>query len=794
MKFRKIILPLAIAVFSAFQLYGQTYRSYLRKANDQFELKAYSQAIESYKEVLSRKGDEMEALEKIALCYASLNNMDEAADNLTKLVRQRTVDARVFLQFGTVLKALGRYEEAKSYFLLYARTDPTKGNHFAQSCDFALAQRAVQSDYAVVEERVNSLAADFGPAFYREQVVFSSSRTAVQRTTDNWDGISRSQFFISRLGADGYLQPAAILKTPAPGNGEGPVSFSGDGRKVAYTKNNFVDGVRQIPENDPQLSIFLADINEQGEWVNERSFIHNAGGRTGYPGFTSDGSALFFASDRPDGFGGYDLYISYFEGGAWTKPINLGPVVNTPGNEISPYFDGTNLYFSSDWHAGFGGMDIFMAESGDGRWTKVSNVGMPINSSRDDYGFIFDNFRNYGLFVSNRPGGRGKEDLYHIHKGGETTMMLRIVNATDRMPVQGATVDLSDCAGQRKILISDSQGQCPLPVGTSLSCSVVVTMPGFQEARVPISASSAAAGRDIEVALIRTTVAGAGAVYQGLVLNRATNTPLSGVEVYARNVAQGTILQAVTDFGGKYSLTLSPNTTYSITYAARGYQEYTKTVNTFTGQDRNLLGTAYLISTGAGSSTLSTPETGNIPQTMAGFSVQVASMSMIPEMPKYAPLKAVGNVYSVLDKGAYKVRVGPFKTREEAAAKVPQVKRYGYSGAFVVAEGGAPVTSNSVPGTTPNTTVGTRPIEPQTSDGQIMIQLGAYSNVKYFDSARANLIGPVVDRVRGNLTIKLITGFFSLDEARRSLPTARQAGFKDAFIVQERNGALVKIL
>jgi cell division protein FtsN len=170
---------------------------------------------------------------------------------------------------------------------------------------------------------------------------------------------------------------------------------------------------------------------------------------------------------------------------------------------------------------------------------------------------------------------------------------------------------------------------------------------------------------------------------------------------------------------------------------------------------------------------------------MTGFSVQVASMSITPEMPKYASLKAVGNVYSVLDKGAYKVRVGPFNTREEAMAKVSQVKRYGYSGAFVVAESGTP-------GTSPNVQ-SKPPVEPPVQDGQIMIQLGAYSNVNYFDAAKATLIGPVVDRVKGKLTIKLITGFFSLDEARRTLPTAKQAGFKDAFIVQERNGVLLRI-
>ncbi len=130
----------------------------------------------------------------------------------------------------------------------------------------------------------------------------------------------------------------------------------------------------------------------------------------------------FFASDREGGFGGWDLYLSYKEGTNWTKPINLGPAVNTPGDEITPYFDGLNLYFASDYHLGFGGFDVFMAEQGEGRWLKSTNLGQPVNSSTDDYGMIMDSYRNFGYMVSNRSGGKGLEDIYRVVKGGSNVV------------------------------------------------------------------------------------------------------------------------------------------------------------------------------------------------------------------------------------------------------------------------------------------------------------------------------------------------------------------------------------
>ena len=761
--------------------FAQTYRSLLRRANDQYELKAYTQAIETYLQVLERKEDEPEALAKIADCFWNLNQMEEAAENYTKLVRQRNVEPKALLAYGHVLKALGRYEEAKNYYLQYAKTDPSIGNPFAQSCDFARFQQAQSGEYSVVEERVNSTSADFGPAFLGDQIVFASSRTDIQRPTSGWDGVSRSQLFISRLGVDGFLQPPAMLKYQNQQVGEGPASFTSDNRFVAYTRNNFISGVRQIPGAGAELNIYLAEVNAEGAWINERPFPHNTGGKTGYPFFTSDGSALFFASDRQEGYGGYDLYISYREGNSWTRPINLGPVVNTPGNELSPFFDGTNLYFSSDWHSGFGGLDIFLAEQSEGRWAKVSNVGQPLNSPRDDYGFIFDTFRNYGFLVSNRSGGRGAEDLYRVGKANEN-LVLKIVNASDGSPVPGASIDLSGCSsgGYRNAVNADAQGLYSFPFTSGMNCELVITKEGYLESRVQLSDAALQNGRELQVALTRR-----GEEYFGNVISSRTGQPLSGVVVSVRNLNSGSTTSVFSDRSGQYFLSLSANTTYLLTYSAQGYRELSRNVNTFDGFNRNILGVTPLV-------TFDEPTPGPDPgptptPNMQGFAIQVSAMSKNPDLNQFAKLNPYGTVYTFFENGVYKVRVGAFQTREEAQRQLPSVKKLGYSSAFIVAEQGT--------GTTPTPQPQPQP-QPQPgpgATGQYLIQLGAYSNPANFNGSRVSLIGPIVDRKKGTLTLKLIGGFNTLQDARNALPQARQAGFAGAFVVEDRNGVLVKV-
>ncbi|NND24377.1 MAG: hypothetical protein HKN86_06755, partial [Acidimicrobiia bacterium] len=129
-----------------------------------------------------------------------------------------------------------------------------------------------------------------------------------------------------------------------------------------------------------------------------------------------DGKAMYFASNRPGGYGGFDIYVSYFKKGNWTIPENLGDMVNSKGNEITPFFDGKSLYFSSDYHHGLGGFDVFKTEVISGQWAYPENLGKGANSPGDDYYFVKNMNSGEMYLSSNRIGGRGADDIYRLNE------------------------------------------------------------------------------------------------------------------------------------------------------------------------------------------------------------------------------------------------------------------------------------------------------------------------------------------------------------------------------------------
>jgi Tol biopolymer transport system component len=220
------------------------------------------------------------------------------------------------------------------------------------------------------------------------------------------------------------LQKPSFLRSDVQNNrNEGPVSFSSNGRRVAFSRNKFISGTRQIAETGMNMSIYIADV-EEGTWKNVKAFPFNGSNyATGFPCLSPDGNKLIFASTQPGGFGGWDIYVSNLTSNGWSEPRNLGTPLNTPGNEVTPFFDGEDLYFSSDWHKGFGGLDVFRASLGREEITEVFHMGPGVNSPRDDYGFIFNTDDNIGYLTSTRSGGRGNEDIWMLSKNGRTMIL-----------------------------------------------------------------------------------------------------------------------------------------------------------------------------------------------------------------------------------------------------------------------------------------------------------------------------------------------------------------------------------
>jgi len=762
----------------------------LEKANKQYELSAFSLAARNYEKVLRNAPRNKQALSRLADCYRYLNEMRNAADRYQRAIDLGDLEPVHYLNYGKVLKGLARYSEAQRWFRVYAQTDPAVGEHYAKTCDFARGQLRADPGFFVENEPINSRASDFGPAFYgNNQLVFSSSRIDIQRYSANWNGEANDQLFVAERGPEGSLRNPYFLRNDTEDvYNQGPVAFSPDGSMVVFTKNNFVNGIRHIPYEGLQLQLYMADVNANGDWINIRPFPYNGEGfSTGFPSFSPDGEALYFASDRPDvnQIGGFDVYRSRRSGSSWMRPENLGSIINTPGNELTPYFDGDMLFFASDWHPGLGGMDIFRAEQLDGRWTQVYHLGAPVSSPRDDYGLIYDSFQNIGYFVSNRMEGKGNEDIYYGYRVAEN-IILEVRNAADGEPVNNAVVDFTDCG--RGVFRTDERGIYPFQAVEGMNCTITVRKEGYLDEQVDISSSGQRGQRRVTVSLAER-----GEVYYGKILDYQNRRPLENVQVIATNQNTGNRIRETTDSNGDYQLALSSDTRYVLRYSRRGYRDINRTVTTGQGNNRNLLGAITMNASDApfegevpdpGPPVFEDGEEGDSgnPEIPAGYAIQVAALSRSPDMANYRELEQFGRLYSKKEGSSYKVRVGVFSSEGEAKRVLRRIKDSGYSSAYVRRESGTTVDK------------GGGSSFASEDYGAYKVQLGAYRNTAYFDGAAVRDLGRIEDRQKGNLTIKLLAGFQNLQQAENARRRAERAGFEGAFIVMENErGQLVRV-
>ena len=279
---------------------------------------------------------------------------------------------------------------------------------------------------------INTPQLEFSPVFYQNGIVFVSSRYK-SGAVDESIGETFFELFYSQLDRNGNpLAPEDFSVTINSQLHEGPVTFNRNGDVIYFTRNNSSKGVSKADSKDvSRIKIYEARKGKfDWEEVKELPFNNNEYSCF-HPSLSPDGRRLYFSSDMPGGYGGYDLYFVERRGNTWSSPINLGPEINSTGNEAFPFIHESGfLFFSSNGRAdGEGGLDIYMINIGSSSWGNVTNLGRPFNSAKDDLGFILDPEGSYGFFASARPGGYGKDDIYRFQlpdgiKGINSKMLL----------------------------------------------------------------------------------------------------------------------------------------------------------------------------------------------------------------------------------------------------------------------------------------------------------------------------------------------------------------------------------
>jgi flagellar motor protein MotB len=256
---------------------------------------------------------------------------------------------------------------------------------------------------------------EFSPVYYKNGIVFCTNRSS-NKVSDYSSRQNKGLFKINYIDTTGNVkwQNARLfskdLKTKF---NDGPVTFNSKGDTIYYSRNLNVEGkLDDLSNVRNKLGIFSAILVGEN-WTKKRELrINSEWYNVTTPWLSSDGKRLFFASDKPGGFGGSDLYYCQWKEDYWNDPVNLGPVINTKGNESYPFINPAgDLLFSSDGHPGLGGKDIFFSRFADTVWLAAVHLDPPINSKYDDFGIITDTLMNSGYFSSNRD---KSIDIYHF--------------------------------------------------------------------------------------------------------------------------------------------------------------------------------------------------------------------------------------------------------------------------------------------------------------------------------------------------------------------------------------------
>ncbi|MFN3876482.1 MAG: hypothetical protein ACK4L7_11290, partial [Flavobacteriales bacterium] len=425
------------------------------EAHDAYRKGFYFNAIELFKKaytVEKKAATKAELIFMVAESYRMLGDSPQAQIWYEKANKAQFSDPVAYFWIAEMQKQQGKYAEAIANYNKYKekKSNDPRADAGIAACQQAQKWKDSPTRYSVDPEvLLNSPQWDFSPAFAdkkNETVVFTSSRPAATGSgTDDITGDAFTDLFTStrdRLGK--WSEPVKLsLEVNSEGN-EGAPIFNSKRTIMYFTRCPYEK--KKVLGCDIYMSKKVGNnfsaavkLNLKPDAGKEDSL------NIGHPALGPDDDYLVFASNVPfpGHKGGRDLYKVALnkDGMPAGQPTNLGPDINTAKDEMFPFvrFDG-NLYFSSNGHPGMGGMDMFVAEKGgNGLWTAPMNLKSPLNSAADDFGIVFDGEHDRGFFTSNRPGGKGLDDIWRFHMPNlEFALQGNVYDKATGLPLVGA--------------------------------------------------------------------------------------------------------------------------------------------------------------------------------------------------------------------------------------------------------------------------------------------------------------------------------------------------------------------
>ena len=398
----------------------------MRKGDKFFALGEYYDAATQYKKAYSQTKSKEKPLRgqralKMADCYRRINYTQKAIASYNNAVRYKQVDSTALLHLGRLQLKNGSYKEAEKTFVMLQDSMPQNilVKNGLQSARMApkWKSEAQYSGYTVKKQELfNSRRAEYSPVLAGDdysQLYFSSTRN--QAKGDELSGITGTKnadiFFSQKDDKGKWSKPEPIESELNTELDEGACAFTPDSKTMYLT----------LCKTDPSYPRFAQIATAQrsdASWSKATpiEITKDTLSTFAHPAVSPDGMWLYFVSDMPGGMGGYDIWRIQMTSHGLIGLENLGTPINTPGNEMFPTFrPNGDLYFSSDGHPGFGGLDVFIAKPDSTHW-ELEHPGAPLNSAGDDFGMTFEGLHNRGYFCSNRGDARGWDHIYSFEK------------------------------------------------------------------------------------------------------------------------------------------------------------------------------------------------------------------------------------------------------------------------------------------------------------------------------------------------------------------------------------------
>ncbi len=470
---------------------------------------------------------------------------------------------------------------------------------------------------------INTPQLEFSPTYYRDGIVFVTSR---QRGGYYDPKINSTYFelFYAKLNEDGTpYQPRPFSLEINTKYHEGPVSFTKDARRMYFSRNNIQDGVLvKSKEGNGKTQIFEA-YRGIFDWEDIQPLPFNLDDfNSMHPSINREGTKLYFASDRPGGFGGMDIYVVDWLETKWSEPVNLGPDVNTPGNEVFPFIhDSGVLFVASDGQKGLGGLDLYLIDISGRQWGQLINLGKPFNSEADDFGFVMNSGGTQGFFTSARTKGKGKDDLYlftasdgieGIKVAKQVLAKVSVLDQESRKPLVGAKVrvferladgtigdgdiynmeivptDSTNSSyqlverrksevqlGAPKALVNE-QGVAIIPLNPRKQYTVLVDREGYKSVEQSLDVSPTDTYYELELGMEKMECLG----LTGAIRSAGYNKPIPNARIAVASSCDPDIELLRTNEDGEFEYCLESNCTFQFTASKAGFSDEVKQLST----------------------------------------------------------------------------------------------------------------------------------------------------------------------------------------------------------------------